>query len=75
MWQTLIINGYWVQAKVYEVGSHFGINDGRISKLCICKGERYDSNKIAVNYDRGWDIRPQTPEAQTVLDDVLLRFA
>lgn len=40
---------YWI--KVYEEGSQFGINNGKISKLML----KLDGEIIA-NYDRGWDI-------------------
>ncbi len=40
-------------AKVYEEGSEFGINGGRISKLEI----KIDG-KTVLNYDRGLDIEP-----------------
>ena len=39
--------------KSYDEGSEFGINGGRISKLWI----KID-NKVVVNYDRGWDVKP-----------------
>ena len=42
---------YWM--KVYETGSRFGINEGRISKLMLKR-----NGEIVVNYDRGWDIEP-----------------
>lgn len=42
---------YWV--KVFEEGSEWGINGGKISKLSI----KLDG-KWVVNYDRGWDIEP-----------------
>lgn len=51
MWKITRINGYEIQAKVYEQGSKYGINGGKISKLCILK-ERH----CCLNYDRGWDI-------------------
>jgi VCBS repeat-containing protein len=38
-------------AKVYDVGSMYGINEGRISKLEIRK-----DGKWLFNYDRGDDI-------------------
>lgn len=41
-WITAIIEGRWVQAKVYDEGSCFGINDGRVSKLCIGKTQYRD---------------------------------
>ena len=43
---------YWI--KVYDVGSVYGINGGRISKLMLkCDG------KIVCSYDRGWDVLPE----------------
>jgi hypothetical protein len=48
---------YWI--KVYEEGSQFGINGGKISKLMLkLNGE------VIANYDRGWDIEPATEEAK-----------
>ena len=44
---------YWI--KVYEEGSQFGINGGKISKLMLkLNGE------VIANYDRGWDIEPKS---------------
>lgn len=51
---------YWI--KVYEEGSHFGINGGRISKLSL----KMDGEWIA-NYDRGWDLEPTCEEAEMAL--------
>lgn len=57
---------YW--AKVYDEGSEYGINDGRVSKLTI----KIDG-KTVVNYDRGWDIEPADDDvaAQIALAIVL----
>lgn len=46
---------YAFEAKVYNEGSIFGINNGRVSKLCIRTG-----SNVILNYDRGWDIKPET---------------
>lgn len=51
---------YWI--KVYEEGSQFGINGGKISKLSL----KMDDEWIA-NYDRGWDIEPTCEEAEMAL--------
>ena len=48
---------YWV--KHYDEPSEFGINGGRISKLMIKVND-----KVTLNYDRGWDVRPQDPETK-----------
>jgi len=59
---------YW--AKVYEEGSEFGINQGRISKLTICKqGETRD----LYNFDRGLDLPPANEEVETVLNIILAK--
>lgn len=51
---------YW--AKVYDEGSEFGIDEGRISKLTI----KIDG-KTVVNYDRGWDIEPDENDRATMI--------
>ena len=56
MWHEGITNGYWWQAKVYESGSHCGINGGRVSKLAILKGPKWNHGKCVYNYDRGLDF-------------------
>ena len=55
---------YWM--KQYDEGSEYGIEGGRISKLTIKRG----TEEVA-NYDRGWDIKPQDPEAQLALEIIL----
>lgn len=56
---------FW--AKVYEEGSEFGINGGRISKLSIKL-----NGKETCNYERGWDIRP-TDEATKQAYDLIIK--
>lgn len=41
------------EVKSYEDGSEYGIDNGRISKLTVWINE-----KIVINYDRGWDLKP-----------------
>lgn len=58
---------YWV--KVFDEGSEFGIDGGRISKLMLKR------NGIAVCcYDRGWDIKPVDSETQTAYNSVLQKW-
>ena len=40
---------YW--AKVYDEGSEYGIDGGRVSKLIIKR-----DGETVCNYDRGWDM-------------------
>lgn len=53
-------------AKIYDEGSVYGINKGRVSKLDV----RMDG-RIAVNYDRGWDLKPQAPEVKAVYKAIM----
>ena len=60
-WITAVIEERWVQAKVYDEPSIFGINDGRVSKLCIGKTDVCDPSEpffeqMDYNYDRGLDF-------------------
>lgn len=48
-------------AKVYDEGSEYGINEGRISKLKI----QIDGN-TTLSYDRGWDIEPDENDHETM---------
>lgn len=56
MWHEGVIEGFWWQAKVYDKGSQFGINGGRVSKLFICEGSVWDADKQVYGYDRGLDF-------------------
>ena len=48
--------------KHFKEGSEFGIKNGRISKLqCKMAGQ------TILNYDRGWDIEPETELARKAL--------
>jgi len=65
-WITAIIEGRWVQAKVYDEPSPFGINDGRVSKISIGKTQYRDNTQnffeqMCFNYDRGLDF-DEAPE-------------
>lgn len=55
---------YWI--KQWDEGSQFGIEGGRISKLSLTR----DGKEVA-SYDRGWDIKPQDPDAQLALEIIL----
>ncbi len=64
-WITAIIEGRWVQAKVFDEPSCYGINDGRVSKLCIGKTDSRDPTRnfldqMDYNYDRGLDFKRRT---------------
>lgn len=74
-WISGRIGKYTFSAKVYDMPSKFGINGGRVSKLGIygdeerkCKGW---ITACIVNYDRGWDVQPESEEHRGILRDVL----
>lgn len=52
------------EAKLFDVGSEFGINNGRVSKLYIQDKER---NSIC-EYDRGWGMEPKN---KTVYNSIM----
>lgn len=68
-WYEYVTHGLHIQAKVYDLPSKFGINDGRISKFWVKR-----NGKEVINYDRGWDIKPKNKEDIEVLNDVLEQF-
>jgi len=55
-----VADGHWFVAKVFMHPSEdYGINGGRISKLCISKSDKWDGffpTLILFNYDCGLDI-------------------
>lgn len=59
-----IIYLYWI--KVYDEGSEFGINGGKISKLTMKR-----DGKEVCNYDRGWDIEPKDANDKLALELIL----
>ena len=72
-WITCVIDGHWVQAKVYDEPSTYGVSPetgdcgfGRVSKLAILKTDRQDTNRdffqqCCFNYDRGLDFNEAPP--------------
>jgi hypothetical protein len=67
-WIEGTINGLKFNAKVFDEGSEFGINEGRVSKLYILDEAQ---RKIVLNYERGWDVRPKTAADRRTLAALL----
>lgn len=67
-WVSGRIGNCKFEAKIFDEGSEFGIDGGRISKLWIGRG-----NKTICNYDRGWDIRP-IGQDKLILNKILREF-
>ncbi len=57
-------------AKVYDTGSEYGIDGGRVSKLMVKR-----DGKIVCNYDRGWDVNPTDEGAKLATEIILHGFA
>lgn len=68
MWKEISIDGYRIQMKVFEEGSEWGIDGGRISKLWAAKDGR-----CVCNYDRGWDVKP-TAEFQATYERIIAEY-
>lgn len=67
MWKHGEYNGFSWCIKVFQEGSRFGINNGRISKLWI---QRKQNKEEVANYDRGWDIKPFDDDGNFYSEDV-----
>jgi hypothetical protein len=61
----------WFQAKVFNEGSEYGIDQGRVSKLLVRRKMPDGHNIDIINYDRDWDIRPEDDDANLLLNIVL----
>ena len=55
-WVDFQFNGQFGQAKVYDEGSEYGINNGRTSKLVICSTPKWNHVATVYSYDRGLDF-------------------
>jgi hypothetical protein len=60
---------YTFHAKVFDVGSMYGINGGQISKLMV-----YHRGHQVVDYDRGWDQRPATRDDNRAVELIVGAF-
>jgi hypothetical protein len=58
---------YWL--KRFDEPSVYGIDKGRISKLML----KIDG-EVACNFDRGWDIRPSSEDAEKALAILLHEY-
>ena len=66
------VNGreFKIQMVRFDEPSRFGIRDGRISKLWA----KEEGDAEVINYDRGWDIRPNTAEGKALLTAIIKQF-
>lgn len=64
---------YEFVAKVYDASSEYGINEGRISKLCV-KDVNSGTATEVIGYDRGWYLKPQCMQDHAALCALLKIF-
>ena len=73
MWKTgaMLIKGkvYKYQVKVYEVGSEYGIEGGKISKAYVSR-----DGVAVLNYERGWDLEPVDEDAALALGILMKEY-
>ena len=70
LWVIGAINQYPFEAKVYDKGSPFGIDTGRVVKLAIASNQQ---SREVVGYERGWETYPETRELEDMME-ALLQF-
>lgn len=70
-WVKGRIGSYLFEAKLFDEGSEFGINGGRVSKLSIYKSKINFSRGCIVNYDRGWDVEPKDDTEKEIYNAVI----
>ena len=75
-WLKGMIDGYEFFALVFQTGSKYGINEGRISKLAVRHKLQSltEVSRYIINYDRGWDIKPEAEEQKLILDTLVEYF-
>lgn len=74
-WVEGTIRGYRFQALVFALHAKqasYELGDSRISKLWIADPE---TPEPIVNFDRGWDIRPQSREHAKIVETLCQRLA
>lgn len=64
-WMVGRIGGYKFEIKHFDEPSIYGINEGRISKLFV---RRESDRTVVANFDRGWDVEPETDDAKEIVD-------
>jgi len=69
MWSKDEINGFRYEVKHYSEGSHYGIDEGKVSKLSIRK-----DGKWVYNYDRGLDFDNLDKAGKAAYAEILKKY-
>jgi len=59
IWISGTYKNYFWQAEIFSVGSRYGINKGRVSRLWIKDNK---TSEWVYNFDRGLDVRPKNKD-------------
>lgn len=75
-WMTAVVEGHWLQAKVYDLPSEYGVRQCRVSKLVISKTDTHKEGQsffeqMAYNYDRGLDFHRKRIVSTAKLNKIL----
>ena len=70
------ITGFHWSIKVYPQPSKYGINGGRISKLCVRESLLYGlvCGETLAYYEREWDINPKNSKVQELVNQLLEKY-
>jgi hypothetical protein len=71
-WYCGEAEGYPFEAKVCDVRSEYGIDDGRVIKLFIHKKD--GTGDLLADYQRGWDIYPHNKKTEAIANRLLTRL-
>jgi len=69
------VDGYFVEAQVFDEPSSYGIAKGRISHLYVYPDHSSDFNRRLLGYERGWEGGPpQDRRLQRVVEQAVNYF-
>ena len=57
-WVTGSVGDYKFEATLFDEGSSYGINNGRVSKFHMWNAKKGSGVGDVVAYERGWDQKP-----------------
>jgi hypothetical protein len=72
-WLRGKVGNFTFEAMVFEIPSQYGIENGTVSKLFLCRtGSKYP----VAEYDRGWcqDEEPSDPEVKAAVNAIVRHF-
>jgi hypothetical protein len=66
-WTEGCIEGIRFHAKLYDAGSRFGINNGRVGTLAAWIQTKGSANGLFASYDMGWSKIPDCDDLKEFL--------